>query len=146
RVDQADPVARAPERVEQRVVVHAWHAEQQRDPVLGQRLHNRSRRRHPLHRLLLRHCSSLLTRSGPGHTGRSIKARGLRAMRLIALTVLAAAWLPASAAMAQVKIGLTISTTGPAASLGVPQKNSISLLPTEIAGQKIEYIVLDDGA
>jgi branched-chain amino acid transport system substrate-binding protein len=67
-------------------------------------------------------------------------------MRLIALTVLAAAWLPASAAMAQIKIGLTISTTGPAASLGVPQRNSIALLPTEIGGQKVEYIVLDDGA
>ena len=40
---------------------------------------------------------------------------------------------------------MTISTTGPAASLGVPQNNTIALLPNEIAGQKIEYIVLDDG-
>ena len=52
----------------------------------------------------------------------------------------------ATAAQAQIKIGVTISTTGPAASLGVPQRNSIALLPTEIAGQKVEYIVLDDGA
>ena len=47
-------------------------------------------------------------------------------------------------ALAQVKIGVTISTTGPAASLGIPQRNSIALLPTEVAGQKVEWIVLDD--
>ncbi|MBV8913553.1 MAG: ABC transporter substrate-binding protein, partial [Acetobacteraceae bacterium] len=49
-------------------------------------------------------------------------------------------------AMAQIKVGVTISTTGPAASLGLPQKNSIALMPSEIAGQKVEYILLDDGA
>jgi len=45
---------------------------------------------------------------------------------------------------AQVKIGVTISTTGPAASLGVPQRNSIALMPSEIGGQTVEYLVLDD--
>jgi len=49
-------------------------------------------------------------------------------------------------AAAQIKIGFTISTTGPAASLGVPQRNSIALLPQDIGGQRVEYIVLDDGA
>ena len=48
-------------------------------------------------------------------------------------------------AAAQVRVGVTISTTGPAASLGVPQRNSIALMPHEIAGQAVEYIVLDDG-
>lgn len=48
------------------------------------------------------------------------------------------------AAGAQVKVGVTVSSTGPAASLGIPERNTVSLLPTEIAGQKIEYIVLDD--
>ena len=52
----------------------------------------------------------------------------------------------AHAAQAQIRIGVTISTTGPAASLGVPQRNSMALLPTEIGGQKIEYIVLDDAS
>ena len=42
------------------------------------------------------------------------------------------------------KIGVTVSATGPAASLGIPEKNTIALLPKEIAGQKVEYIVLDD--
>ena len=46
---------------------------------------------------------------------------------------------------AQIKIGVTVSATGPAASIGIPGKNTIALLPKEIAGQKIEYIVLDDG-
>lgn len=48
-------------------------------------------------------------------------------------------------ASAQIKVGITVSSTGPAASLGIPERNTVSLLPTEIAGQKIEYIVLDDG-
>ncbi|NLC35063.1 MAG: ABC transporter substrate-binding protein [Alcaligenaceae bacterium] len=48
------------------------------------------------------------------------------------------------AAFAQVKVGVTLSSTGPAASLGIPERNTVSLLPTEIAGQKVEYIVLDD--
>ncbi len=69
--------------------------------------------------------------------------------RQLATLLLAAAMVPAvaiAAARAQVKIGVTISTTGPAASLGVPQRNSIALLPAEIGGQTVEWIVLDDGA
>src|ERR1700741_5622260 len=53
-----------------------------------------------------------------------------------------AAW--SSHAWADVKIGVTVSATGPAASLGIPEKNTIALLPKEVAGQKIDYIVLDD--
>jgi branched-chain amino acid transport system substrate-binding protein len=49
-----------------------------------------------------------------------------------------------SAAEAQITIGITVSQTGPAAALGIPQKNSVAQFPKEIAGQKIEYIVLDD--
>ncbi len=45
-----------------------------------------------------------------------------------------------------IKVGVTISQTGPAASLGIPQQKTIALMPQEIAGQKIEYIVLDDGS
>ncbi|ACC72213.1 ABC transporter substrate-binding protein [Paraburkholderia phymatum] len=52
----------------------------------------------------------------------------------------------ASAAIAQVKIGVTLSTTGPAASLGIPEKNTIALLPKEIAGKSVQYIVLDDAS
>src|SRR3546814_2475248 len=48
-------------------------------------------------------------------------------------------------ASAQIKVGITVASTGPAASLGIPERNTVALLPTEVAGQKIEYIVLDDG-
>ena len=53
--------------------------------------------------------------------------------------------LGAGTALAQVKIGVTLSATGPAASLGIPEKNTIALLPKEIGGKSVEYIVLDDG-
>jgi branched-chain amino acid transport system substrate-binding protein len=46
--------------------------------------------------------------------------------------------------LADITVGVTLSTTGPAASLGIPEKNTIALLPKEIAGQKMNYIVLDD--
>jgi len=49
-------------------------------------------------------------------------------------------------AHAQIKVGVTLSTTGPAASLGIPEKNVFAIMPREIAGKKIEYIVLDDAS
>ena len=57
-----------------------------------------------------------------------------------------AALAAAGPAAAQIKIGVTLSATGPAASLGIPERNTAALLPTEIAGQSVEYIVLDDGS
>ena len=59
--------------------------------------------------------------------------------------IVGTAWL-AGAAQAQVKVGIVVAATGPAASLGIPQKQTASLLPKEMAGQKIEYVVLDDGS
>ena len=50
----------------------------------------------------------------------------------------------AGAATAQIKVGVSVSATGPAASLGIPEKNTIALLPKTIAGKTVEYIVLDD--
>ncbi|MEQ1686023.1 MAG: ABC transporter substrate-binding protein [Burkholderiaceae bacterium] len=61
---------------------------------------------------------------------------------LLALAALCAATL----AHADVNVGVTLSATGPAASLGIPQKNTIALMPTTIGGQKINYIVLDDAS
>ncbi|MBU9613676.1 ABC transporter substrate-binding protein [Burkholderia multivorans] len=64
------------------------------------------------------------------------------------MEALLAAGLACAAAMAsaQVKIGVTLSATGPAASLGIPEKNTIALLPKEIAGKSVQYIVLDDAS
>ena len=60
------------------------------------------------------------------------------------LAVLAAAF--AVTVRADINVGVTLSATGPAASLGIPEKNSFALLPTTIAGQKVNYIVLDDAS
>ncbi len=61
---------------------------------------------------------------------------------LVAMTLA----LSAGTAWAQVKVGVTVSATGPAASLGIPEKNTIEMLPSEIAGQKIQWLVLDDAS
>lgn len=50
----------------------------------------------------------------------------------------------AGAALADITIGVTIPTTGPGAALGIPLKQSIELWPTEIAGEKLKVIILDD--
>ena len=52
----------------------------------------------------------------------------------------------AAAVQADINVGVTVSATGPAASLGIPEKNTIALLPATIAGQKINYVVLDDAS
>ncbi len=52
----------------------------------------------------------------------------------------------ATVAAADLNVGVTLSATGPAASLGIPEKNTIDLLPKTIAGQKVNYIVLDDAS
>ena len=52
----------------------------------------------------------------------------------------------AGSALADINVGVTVSATGPAASLGIPEKNTIALMPQSIGGQKIHYIVLDDGS
>jgi len=52
--------------------------------------------------------------------------------------------LGAGPALADITIGVTVSATGPAAALGGPQKNTVTLLPTTVAGERINWIVLDD--
>jgi branched-chain amino acid transport system substrate-binding protein len=52
----------------------------------------------------------------------------------------------AQTALADINIGVTLSATGPAASLGIPEKNTIEILPATLGGEKINWIVLDDGS
>ena len=59
---------------------------------------------------------------------------------------LVAALLGAAMAHADINVGVTVSATGPAASLGIPEKNTIALMPATIGGQKVNYIVLDDAS
>jgi branched-chain amino acid transport system substrate-binding protein len=59
----------------------------------------------------------------------------------------AALALTASAALAQtVKVGVTIPLSGPAADLGIGQKNVMALYPDHVGDIKIQYIVLDDAS
>ena len=59
---------------------------------------------------------------------------------------LMAALLAAAVAQADINVGVTVSATGPAASLGIPEKNTITLMPASIGGHKVNYIVLDDAS
>lgn len=47
-------------------------------------------------------------------------------------------------ALAEVVIGVSVSATGPGASLGVPIRNAVSLMPKTMGGQPVRYVVLDD--
>ena len=60
-------------------------------------------------------------------------------------TLVATAALAASgAALADVTIGVIAPLTGPASGLGIPVGNHVKLWPKEIAGQKVNVIVMDD--
>ena len=52
---------------------------------------------------------------------------------------------PALAQTNEITIGISISTTGPAAALGIPERNALDFVPKEIGGVPIKLIVLDDG-
>lgn len=49
-------------------------------------------------------------------------------------------------ANAEVKIGLMYSSTGPGASVGMPQQRLVPALPTVVGGEKVRYIELDDAS
>jgi branched-chain amino acid transport system substrate-binding protein len=50
-------------------------------------------------------------------------------------------------ALADINVGVTLSATGPAASLGIPERNTFELIGSPaIGGHKLNFIVLDDGS
>jgi branched-chain amino acid transport system substrate-binding protein len=51
----------------------------------------------------------------------------------------------ASAQSSDITVGISICTTGPAAALGIPERNALDFVPKEIGGHAIKLIVLDDG-
>lgn len=67
-------------------------------------------------------------------------------MKALKIGVLAAALLTTVPAMAEVHVGVILSLTGPAASLGIPEKKTIELFPKKIGGEDIKYTILDDGS
>ena len=63
--------------------------------------------------------------------------------RMVLLAALAVAS-TATVAFADITIGVDVSATGPASSLGIPEKNALEFAPKTIAGEKIKYVVYDD--
>ena len=68
----------------------------------------------------------------------------MRASLRVLMTSAAVGTICATAASAQINVGITVSQTGPAAALGIPQKNGVAQLPKEFGGQTLKFIVLDD--
>jgi branched-chain amino acid transport system substrate-binding protein len=67
---------------------------------------------------------------------------------LSAAAIAAALALPGSPALSEtneITVGISITTTGPAAALGIPERNSLDFVAKEIGGLPIRVIVLDDG-
>src|ERR1700704_4747097 len=63
----------------------------------------------------------------------------------VILASLALPGLPALAQSNEIVIGITVTTTGPAAALGIPERNALEFVPKEIGGVPLKVIVLDDG-
>ena len=67
---------------------------------------------------------------------------------MFAATIVTALALPGSPVLAQtneINIGISITTTGPAAALGIPERNALDFVPKEIGGVPLKVTVLDDG-
>ncbi|MGZ5181140.1 MAG: ABC transporter substrate-binding protein [Ramlibacter sp.] len=65
------------------------------------------------------------------------------ARTLVAAAVALAA---SGAALADINVGVVLSLTGPGSGLGIPMQKQLALFPKEIAGEKVNLIVLDDAS
>ncbi len=64
--------------------------------------------------------------------------------RLNSLMAACLAAFAVQAAHADIHIGVSVSLTGPGASLGIPVRNALAMWPQEIGGEKLVLQVLDD--
>jgi branched-chain amino acid transport system substrate-binding protein len=68
-------------------------------------------------------------------------------MKLVRTLIAAAVALSAAgAALADINVGVVLSLTGPGSGLGIPMQNQLKQFPKEIAGEKVNLIVLDDAS
>lgn len=67
-------------------------------------------------------------------------------MKILLAALLGAVTFCAPSMAQTLRIGAVVSETGPGASLGIPEANSLRLLPAEIGGMPVEYTILDDGS
>ena len=65
-------------------------------------------------------------------------------MQIRKLALFLSALCAAGGALADITVGVSVSATGPAASLGIPEKQTFALLPATVGGEKVKYVVLDD--
>ncbi len=65
--------------------------------------------------------------------------------RLSGVLIATGVLLGGHAAQAEIKIGAILSITGPTAAQGIGYKNAFELMPSEIGGQKVTYLIRDDG-
>ena len=71
----------------------------------------------------------------------------MKSTYLAAAALAAVLALPGLAAQAQtneINIGITVVTTGPAAALGIPERNALEFVPKQIAGIPLKLTVVDD--
>ncbi|GAB4178822.1 MAG: ABC transporter substrate-binding protein [Rhodocyclaceae bacterium] len=47
-------------------------------------------------------------------------------------------------ARGEITVGVSLGTTGPGSSLGIPYKNAYQLVPKTLGGEPVRYIILDD--
>ncbi|HEY9278942.1 MAG TPA: ABC transporter substrate-binding protein [Eoetvoesiella sp.] len=67
-------------------------------------------------------------------------------IKKLATTLAVLSVLGAAPVLAQVKVGVVTSSTGPTALIGISQKNTVPLLPKKAGDLTIEYISLDDAS
>jgi len=65
---------------------------------------------------------------------------------LCGFALIASAAALALPAHADIRVGVVLSTTGPAAAIGIPSKNTVQMWPATVGGQRAQYIVLDDAS
>ena len=56
----------------------------------------------------------------------------------------AAATVLATAAWAEITVGVSVPLTGPGSGLGIPMSNGVKMWPATVAGQKLKVVILDD--
>ena len=89
----------------------------------------------------------LLTNTAQTESQENCEETGVKLISKLANgIVVAALFASCGTAAAQVTVGVVVSTTGPGAVLGIPYRNVFEILPKEIAGEPVQYIVLDDAS
>ncbi|MDY3331997.1 MAG: ABC transporter substrate-binding protein [Pelistega sp.] len=66
-------------------------------------------------------------------------------MKKLRAALLATLFVP-TLASAELVVGVDLSSTGPAAAIGIQSQNAINLWPETMGGEKVRYIILDDGS